>query len=74
MNLFHLYMQGAAQAAIDAGTPLIDEDLSMIIDDGYRFMLYHPDASLQDAAQCGRYRVEDPTGYSHLVTTYFSKD
>lgn len=65
MNLFYLYMQGACQAAIDAGEPLIDESLYLIMDSGMLFMIHYPNATLDEAQAAGRLRVTDPTNIFH---------
>jgi hypothetical protein len=63
MNVFHFFMQGAAQAAIDAGEPLIDEALSMTIDDGMIYMIRYPEASADHARAAGAYRITHPEQY-----------
>jgi hypothetical protein len=63
MNVFHNFMQGAMRAAHDSGKPLLDEDLSMVIDAGMVYMIARPDSSPTLAMSAGRLRVTNPALY-----------
>ena len=64
VNVFHHFMQGAARAAIERDIPLIDEDLDMVIDSGFIFMIEFPDVMPWEARAAGKHRVAEPMTYN----------